>query len=453
VSIGPLFATGTFIWGLAAICQLHRRPFAPDLVLQQFPPPYSPVSLHSAAVALKLKSGLRSVPASELKLLPAPFLAVLAPGEQDADRDAGAHSPRLLPNGLAVVLKCDDGNVLYLTERTAAPSTLLLDEFRDRYAGIVLVCAPEAVPPSGEDAVVFERREFGFRWFAPELLKHKGIWRDVLLASFAMQLVALAAPLCTQVVIDKVIVHQTLNTLTVIAIALGIFLAFNAGMSWVRQYFVLHTGNRVDAVLGTRAFGHLLALPLRYFEQRPTGVLVARLHGVETIREFVSGAGMSLLLDLPFLLIFLAIMFHYSWLLSLIAVAILALITLMSIAIVPAIRRRLNEQFLLGARNTAFLTEYVSGMETVKSLQMEPQLRERFGGYLAAYLDASFRTRQLSNTYNVAANGLEQLLTFSILCVGAWLVMQNVGFTVGMLVAFQMFASRLSQPVLRLAGL
>ena len=162
---------------------------------------------------------------------------------------------------------------------------------------------------------------------------------------------------------------------------------------------------------------------------------------------------MSLLLDLPFLLVFLAIMFYYSWLLSLITLAILALITIMSIAIVPAIRRRLNAQFLLGARNTAFLTEYVSGMETVKSLQMEPQLKDRFGGLLATYLDASFRTRQLSNTYNVAANALEQLLTFSILCVGAWLVMQNTGFTVGMLVAYQMFAGRLSQPVLRLVGL
>ena len=125
----------------------------------------------------------------------------------------------------------------------------------------------------------------------------------------------------------------------------------------------------------------------------------------------------------------------------------------MSVAIVPAVRERLNKQFLLGARNTAFLTEYVSGMETVKSLQMEPQLEKRFGNYLASYLEAGFRTRQLSNTYTVAANALEQLMTFSILCAGAWLVMQNTGFTVGMLVAYQMFAGRLSQPVLRLVGL
>ena len=454
MSSGPLFATGTFIWGLAALCQLHRRPFAPDLVLQQFPPPYGPISIQEAAAALKLKTGLRTVRASEFPSLPAPFLVILDPeqrtGESGAAEPSSAES---MPSRLAVVLRCDPEKILYVGETSTTPNTALLKDFERQYAGIVVVCAPEVAPPADEDLDARRSPEFGFRWFIPELLKHKAIWRDVLLASFAIQLVALAAPLCTQVIIDKVVVHQTLNTLVVIALALGIFLIFNAAMSWVRQYLVLHTGNRVDAVLGTRAFGHLLALPMRYFEQRPTGVLVARLHGVETIREFVSGAAVSLLLDLPFLLIFLAIMFYYSWLLSLITLGILVVIVVMSIAIVPAIRARLNEQFLLGARNTAFLTEYVSGMETVKSLQMEPQLSGRFGGYLATYLDATFKTRQLSNTYSVSANALEQLLTFSILCVGAWLVMQNVGFTVGMLVAYQMFASRLSQPMLRLVGL
>ena len=120
---------------------------------------------------------------------------------------------------------------------------------------------------------------------------------------------------------------------------------------------------------------------------------------------------------------------------------------------VPLFRKRVNQQFLLGARNQAFVTEYVAGMETVKSLQMEPQLKARYGEYLSSYLRAGFDTRQLSNTYNAAANALEQLLTLLILVVGAWIVMKNEGFTIGMLVAFQMFAGRMSQPLLRLVGL
>jgi subfamily B ATP-binding cassette protein HlyB/CyaB len=131
----------------------------------------------------------------------------------------------------------------------------------------------------------------------------------------------------------------------------------------------------------------------------------------------------------------------------------LALVAGLSIAVVPVLRARINRQFLLGARNQAFLTEYVAGIETVKSLQMEPRLEGRYDELLATYLSAGFATRQLSNTYNVVANALEQVMTLSILCVGALLVMRNDGFTIGMLVAFQMFASRMSQPMLRLAGL
>src|SRR5207302_1913856 len=232
-----------------------------------------------------------------------------------------------------------------------------------------------------------------------------------------------------------------------------VFMLFNAGMSWLRQYLVLHTGNRVDAVLGSQVFRHLLRLHLPYFEHRPTGTLIARVHAVETIREFMAGAAVSLVLDFPFLLIFVAVMFAYSWQLTLIALGMLALVAGLSIGIVPLLRARINRQFLMGARNQAFLTEYVAGIETVKSLQMEPRLEGRYDELLATYLSAGFATRQLSNTYNVVANALEQVMTLSILCVGALLVMSNDGFTIGMLVAFQMFAARMAQPMLRLAGL
>ena len=211
----------------------------------------------------------------------------------------------------------------------------------------------------------------------------------------AIQFVALATP-----IFDKVVVHHTQSTLWVVGTALVMFMIFSAVMTWMRQYLVLHTGNRVDAVLGQTVFRHLFRLPMPYFEHRQTGVLVARLHGVEQIREFVSGAAVTLLLDCPFLVIFLAIMFWYSWQLSLIALGILALIVGLSLAVSPIFRAKLNRQFMIGARNGAFLTEYVSGMATVKSLQMEPQLEERYGEQLAQYLAAGFETKQLANSYN-----------------------------------------------------
>src|SRR3970282_491508 len=124
-----------------------------------------------------------------------------------------------------------------------------LESFGERYLGKVLLFSPAVPAPSDEDAVSNTKPEFGFRWFLPELLRHRAIWRDVLLASLAIQLMALATPVFTQVVIDKVIVHHTLSTLAVIGVALGVFIVFTAAMSWVRQYLVLHPGNRSDAVL------------------------------------------------------------------------------------------------------------------------------------------------------------------------------------------------------------
>ncbi len=441
----------TLVWVLSALSQYFRIPFDEKLLLGQVAPPFGYGSILSTAEALGFRAAWKSRPALSLGKATAPFIVMLTPRPESADLETMAELPDALH--AAFVLRIEQDRVAFVEQGQSGHTILPSSEFAARYTGRVLLATPKQKALVDPDAPSRRHEPFGFRWFVPELLKHKKIFRDVLLASLAIQLMALATPLFTQVVIDKVIVHHTLNTLTVIGIGLAVFMVFTAAMTWVRQYLILHTGNRIDAVLGLRVFEHLFRLPPRYFEQRPTGVLVARLHGVEIIREFIASAAVTLILDLPFMGIFLTVMFWYSWQLSLITVGILTLIVALSLLVAPVFRRRLNAQFLLGARNQAFLTEYVSGLETVKSLQMEAQLNARYGNYLAAYLDADFRTRTLANSYQVAANTLEQLLTLSILCAGAWMVMQEVGFTIGMLVAFQMFSSRLSQPMLKLVGL
>jgi len=449
-----LLAAETYIWGLQGICQLHRIPFASGLILQQFPPPHSLLSLQQAANALGFKSGLRDAQITELASLPVPYVALLRPEPAAVSAKGGEiEAEQSYTHRLAIVVRCDACSVSYFERSRQKPVTLALQEFGRQFAGKIMLCVPAPAEPKGPDISAEAHRIFGFRWFIPELLRHRAIWRDVLVASLAIQLMALATPVFTQIVIDKVIVHQSISTLAVIGVALGVFIIFTAVMRWVRQYLVLHTGNRIDAVLGLQVFEHLFRLPARYFEQRPTGVLVARILGVETIREFVSGAMVTLILDVPFLLIFVAIMFYYSTTLTLVTMVVLLLIVGLSLGVTPLLRERLNQQFLLGARNHAFLTEYISGMETVKCLQMEPQLTRRFGDYLADYLRAGFKTRQLTNSYDVAAQMLEQLLTLVILCLGAWMVMTSQEFTIGMLVAFQMFAGRLSQPMLHMVGL
>lgn len=475
-----------FVWTLGSMCSLSRLPFDPSLLLRKFPPPYDIHHVQQAAQEYGFRVALHNADITSLHQASFPCISFLSaspatnqttsppakqPDQESAQSSSASEEEKLLTQPEvaqhypALILKVDQQRVLLMVAGDAAPRTMMIEEYRQQATGQVLLFTRQANTPDQEQArqegaesaasanLSGKAGKFGFRWFIPELLKHRKIWREILWASFAIQLVALATPLCTQVIIDKVVVHHTTSTLIVIAVAMGLFLIFNAGMGWVRQYLVLHTGNRMDAVLGHKVFSHLLHLPMRYFDHRPTGTLVARLHGVETIREFLAGSLITLILDCPFLIVFLAIMFWYSWQLTLIALGILGLITILSLIITPILRKKLNHQFLLGARNQAFLTEYVSGMETVKSLQLEPQLQQKYGDYLSSYLATTFDSKQLSNTYNTIANALDQLQTLSILCVGAWIVMHNPEFTIGMLVAFQMFSGRLSGPVLRLVGM
>ena len=489
--MGEVLKKEAFIWATGAFCQLNRIPHDAALLIKQYPPPYTVVNLQQALNGFGLSNSLKSYDLNQLPNAALPCLAILKPLVQLVDDvptdiqttsapEQSSLEPVPLVHDIALILSRDAQRLLMLHPGQAEPVTVSIADFSSRVTGEFLMVRKANEAVADEDGITqshashsahqpkahvnsasaasgkhpaHNQTSFGFRWFIPELLKYKKIWSEVLLASLTIQLVGLAVPICTQIVIDKVVVHHTTSTLIVIGVALFIFLIFSAIMGWVRQYLVLHTGNRIDATLGHKVFSHLLDLPVRYYDHRPTGVIIARVHGVETIREFLAGGLVTLLLDLPFLIVFLAIMFWYSWQLTLIAVACLTLISLLSFFVTPVIRAKLNHQFMLGARNQAFLTEYVSGMETVKSLQMEPQLKQTFGNYLSTYLHASFDSRKLSISYNTAANTLDQLQTLAILCVGAWLVMHNTSFTIGMLVAFQMFSGRLSQPVMRLVGL
>ncbi|OGS94556.1 MAG: ABC transporter [Gallionellales bacterium RIFCSPLOWO2_12_FULL_57_18] len=469
------FSAEDVVWAMGSFCALNRKPFDAGLLLKQFPPPYSSDSLIHAARALGFRIKRRDCDSSELGKFNFPCLAVLTSdspsnqtpplpcrervGERVEATPPEPPAPTPYANFRpAIVIKHEADKVILFEAGTNQPRTMTQAEFAARFAGTAFQLALETKDLKDPDGALSSKAAFGFHWFIPELMKHKRIWRDVLIASLIIQLLALGTPLFTQVIIDKVVVHHTQSTLIVIGIGLAVFMIFSALLSWVRQYLILHTGNRVDAVLGAAVFDRLFKLPPRYFEHRPTGVISARLHGVETIREFIASAAVTLILDFPFLLIFLGIMLYYSVFLTCVVLAMLSVIVILSLIVAPLFRSRLNEQFLLGARNQAFTTEYIAGLETVKSLQMEPQLNARYSDYLAEYLRSGFTVRQIGNTYNTLSNAMEQMMTLLILIIGAYTVMNSdpatgQGFTIGMLVAFQMFAGRLSQPMLRLVGL
>ena len=325
-----------FVWALQTVCAVHKKPFEISLLLQQFPPPYDEAALVRAAQALGFKCQLRDVPLQQLAQLPLPLLVELTSKPQNKEL-ADSTDPTdptitdILPAspGLALLVAISDDQVVWLPTNTQTPITQSVDEFSATLTGRVYLLYPQDEALRDPDAAL-GTQTFGFGWFVPELLKHRKVWHEVLGASLVIQLLALGLPLFTQAIIDKVVVNRTDSTLIALGIGMIVFMLFTALLTWVRQYAILHTGNRVDAVLGSSVFQHLFSLPPRYFQNRPTGVIAARLHGVETIREFIASAAVTLILDLPFLLICMGVMFYYSVTLTLIVLGILSVIALLS---------------------------------------------------------------------------------------------------------------------------
>jgi subfamily B ATP-binding cassette protein HlyB/CyaB len=295
-------------------------------------------------------------------------------------------------------------------------------------------------------------RTFDIRWFLTAVHRYRRVLGEVLLASFFLQLIGLASPLFFQVVVDKVLVHRGLSTLDVLMVGLAIISIFEVALGALRTYVFSHTTNRIDVELGARVFDHLLALPIAYFGGRRVGDSVARVRELENIRNFITGSALTLTIDLFFTVVFFAVMFLYSATLTWVVLGSLPVYVAISLFVTPVLRQRLNEKFVRGAENQAFLVESISGAETLKAMAVEPQMQRRWEEQLAGYVRASFRTQTLGNIGGQAVQFVNKVTIVLTLYLGAKIVIAGE-MTVGELVAFNMLAARVASPVLRIAQL
>jgi subfamily B ATP-binding cassette protein HlyB/CyaB len=352
----------------------------------------------------------------------------------------------LLGNGqYVVIVKADQERVLVFDPYKERPLTLNHETFNAAWTGNIILLARRFSLANLE-------REFNITWFIPVIVKFKRIFGEVLVASFFLQSFGLITPLFTQVIIDKVMVHKGVTTLDILAVGLLFINLFEGVLGILRSYLFSHTTNRVDVILGAKLFHHLLALPLKYFEIRRVGDTVARVRELENIRQFLTGSALTVVLDLFFATVFIIAMFFYSVTLSLITLAALPFFVGLSLLVTPLLKQRLNHKFACGAEVQSYLVESITGIHTVKSLAIEPQLNHKWEGLMANYVKASFKTSILGNMANTTAQFIQKISTLSILWFGAHLVMDGK-LTVGQLIAFQMLAGRVTDPVLRLANL
>jgi subfamily B ATP-binding cassette protein HlyB/CyaB len=296
------------------------------------------------------------------------------------------------------------------------------------------------------------KETFGFRWFLPSLFRYRRAFGHVLLASLFVQVFALVTPLFFQVVVDKVLAHRSYSTLLVLVVGLVALGLFEVILQYLRTYALSHTTNRIDVELGQRLFRHMMNLPLTYFETRAAGQTVARIRELETIRDFLTGQGLFSGLDLIFTGVFIFVLFCYSTTLAWIVVASIPFYIGIGILIRPFLKERIDEKFDRGAYSQQLLVETVVGIQTLKASAVEPVVASQWEERLAAYVRSSFAATMLAAKGQNAIQYVSKVSSAALLLFGAQAVI-NGELTVGALVAFNMIAGQVSQPILRLSQL
>ncbi len=360
-----------------------------------------------------------------------------------------------------LIARLNNGNaVIVVGARTEGePKVAMLDPL-EQGAGVILL-SREQFATRWEGGVVFMKRQhsltdlnqpFSLRWFIPEILKQKKAFRDIAIAAMAMNFLALASPLFFQLVIDKVLVHESASTLLVLGVGIVLALLFDSLFSFMRQILTLGATNKIDMTLTRRTFGHLLKLPIDYFETTTAGVVNRHMQQLEKIRNFLTGRLFFTALDATALFIFLPILFTYSVKLAMITLAFTVLIGVIVASMVPAFQRRLQKLYMAEGKRQAMLVETIHGMRTVKALAVEPTQRKLWDQHSAESIAMHFKVGQISIAGNTVTDLLGKLLPVTIIIVGAQEVFAQT-LSVGALIAFQMLTARVVQPLIAIVGL
>jgi len=308
------------------------------------------------------------------------------------------------------------------------------------------------------EALVLDSREdtpekkFGFDWFAPSIKKYRNVLAEVMIASFFTQIMTLVTPLLFMIIIDQVIVRNSYSTLHVLGFFMLTIAVLQAVLNSLRTYLFVDTTNRIDVALGIEVIDHLLRLPLRFFEKRPVGELSSRIGELERIRQFLTGTALGVVLDAIFSMIYVIVLFAFSWKLALMSLSVVPLIGLVTFVLSPVIRKQLREKAVKHSITNAYLIEVLSGIQTVKSQNIELRARWNWQEKYAGYVREGFKPVVSGTLANSTNSFLSQASGLIVIWAGAWLVL-NHEMTLGELIAFRIIAGYITSPVMRLAQL
>jgi ATP-binding cassette subfamily B protein len=395
----------------------------------------SPEELVAVAVAEGLRAELRTLSPEELPQLGGAYPALAVRRDGSAVILTGC---RETPAGMAVEV----------LDPARLPPTRQVEPL----SGLAAFWDGRTILVKRVHRLTDENQPFGFGWFVPEILRHRKAFVDAAVAALMLYILALAMPIYFQIVIDKVLTHKGLATLQVLSCGMLVALAFEAGFTYLRGILLLHAAARIDVRVASRTFSRLTALPLRFFGHSRVGVLIQHMQQADKIREFLSGKLFFTLLDGCALLVFIPVLFFYSVPLTLLVLGLSLALGGFLAVVIPLFRRRLLTLYRAEGERQSYLVETIRGMETVKALSLEPQRRRGWEDAAARAVSMRFGVGKLSNSATAGVGFLEKVMVLCIPWIGVYLVFDG-SLSVGALIAFQMLAGRVTQPLVQIVSL
>ncbi len=324
--------------------------------------------------------------------------------------------------------------------------TLTRKAFIDGWTGYALLLQPTS---SLKDA---QNQDVGL-WKFFELLKpHYKILLEIFIASVLMQLFGLVTPVFTQLLLDRVLVQGSVATLNAVGLGMLVFGFFSIAMNGVRTYLLSHTANRVSISLLVGFIKHTFRLPLSYFESRYVGDIVSRIQENQKIQSFLTGQTLSIVLDMLTLVIYLSLMFWYSWKMALFVLVTVPPFFILALASTSILRRISREIFNAGAKENSYIIESLTGIRTVRSLAIEQTVRWRWEELLNNLIKKAFHAQVIGIRLSMLSGAINTFTSTALMWFGAWQVIQGE-LTVGQLVAFNMLVGNVLSPFQRFSQL
>jgi ATP-binding cassette subfamily B protein len=319
-------------------------------------------------------------------------------------------------------------------------------EFQAKWTGYALLLEPTI---HLQDT---EIKQASLARFLSALSPYRVLILQIILVSLLIQVFGLVTPLFTQIILDKVVVQRSLNTLNVFALGLVLFGIWGICMGAVRQYLLSYFSNRLDLTLISSFISHTLTLPLRFFESRRVGDIMTRVQENQKIQRFLIGQVVLAWLDFLTGIVYLGLMLYYNWRLTLLVLTLIPPIVLLTLGATPLLRKVSREIFSEAVEQNSSLVEMMTGIATVKAAATEREARWRWENLLTSQLNAQFRGQKLGIWLQATSGLINSLGSTMLLWYGATLVIQEQ-LTIGQFVAFNMMVGYVISPVLALTAL